>query len=135
MTGGIATGKTTVSRILKGQYHLPIVDADVIAREVVAPGTPGLAAIKRHFGDDIVFPDGTLDRKKLGSIIFNDENKRKVLNGIVHPAVRRAMFWGVVRAWLRGEKICVLDVPLLIEGPLWKLVGQVVVVSWCGHFH
>lgn len=62
--------------------------------------------------------------------MFNDEGKRKQLNGIVHPAVRKAMFWSVVRCWVRGERICVLDVPLLIEGGLWKLVGKVVVVYW-----
>ena len=73
-------------------------------------------------------PDGYLDRKKLGSVIFNDEGKRKQLNGIVHPAVRRAMIWGIVRAWIRGEKVCIVDVPLLIETGIWKWVGKVVVV-------
>lgn len=61
-------------------------------------------------------------------MIFNDEEKRKQLNGIVHPAVRRAMVWSVVRAWVRGEKVCVVDVPLLIETGIWKWVGKVVVV-------
>ena len=62
---------------------------------------------------------------------FNDEGKRKQLNGIVHPAVRKAMVWSVVRAWVRGEKICVVDVPLLIETGVWKWVGKVVVVYTC----
>ena len=61
-------------------------------------------------------------------MIFNDEGKRKKLNGIVHPAVRSAMVWGVVGAWIRGEKVCVVDVPLLIETGIWKWVGKVVVV-------
>ena len=61
-------------------------------------------------------------------MIFNDERKRKLLNGIVHPAVRKAMVWGVVRAWVRGEKACIVDVPLLIETGIWKWVGKVVVV-------
>ncbi|KAE9386149.1 CoaE-domain-containing protein [Gymnopus androsaceus JB14] len=102
LTGGIATGKSTVSKLLK-ERNVPVVDADVIARQVVEPGTSG-------------------------SIIFKDEQKRKQLNAIVHPAVRRAMLWGVVKCWLMGERFCVLDVPLLIEGPMWKLVYKVVLV-------
>jgi len=95
---------------------------------VVEPGTPALSNITAYFGESVLLPDGSLDRKKLGHIIFNDEVKRKKLNAIVHPAVRRAMFWGVVTHWLRGEKYCVMDVPLLIEGGMWKWVGKVVVV-------
>ncbi|KAJ3799764.1 dephospho-CoA kinase [Lentinula aff. detonsa] len=129
LTGGIATGKSTVSKLLK-ERHVPVIDADVIARQVVEPGTSGLAKIVKTFGDGILLPDGQLDRKALGSIIFNDEQKRKQLNAIVHPAVRRAMFWGVVKYWLKGHRICVMDVPLLIEGPLWKLVYKVVLVYW-----
>lgn len=130
LTGGIATGKSTVSKRLQAK-NIPVIDADVLAREAVQPGTKGLARIVKAFGKDVLLPDGSLDRKKLGSIIFNDESKRRILNGIVHPAVRRAMLWGVIRCWTRGEKICVLDVPLLIEGPLWKWVAKVVVVYWC----
>ncbi|KAJ4468813.1 CoaE-domain-containing protein [Lentinula aciculospora] len=127
LTGGIATGKSTVSKLLKDR-HVLVIDADVIARQVVEPGTSGLAKIVRSFGDNILLPDGSLDRKALGSIIFKDEQKRKQLNAIVHPAVRRAMFWGVFKCWLKGHRFCVLDVPLLIEGPLWKLVYKVVLV-------
>ncbi|KZP18320.1 dephospho-CoA kinase [Athelia psychrophila] len=131
LTGGIATGKSSVSSLLAA-HSIPVVDADLLAREVVAPGTPGLRAIARAFGaENVLLPSGELDRKALGAIIFADAQKRKVLNGIVHPAVRRALLWGVVRAWLRGERVCVLDVPLLIEGPMWKLVSKVVVVYWC----
>ena len=129
LTGGIATGKSTVSSLLRA-HHVPIVDADVLARKVVEPGTPALAAIVRAFGPDILLPDGTLDRPKLGRIVFADEGARRKLNGIVHPAVRREMFWSVLRHWWRGERMCVLDVPLLIEGGLWKWVGKVVVVYW-----
>ena len=82
------------------------------------------------FGKDILLPDGTLDRKKLGGIVFADEKKRKKLNAIVHPAVRRAMLWKVMGCWIRGERCCVLDVPLLVEGGLWRWVGQVAVVYW-----
>jgi dephospho-CoA kinase len=129
LTGGIATGKSTVSTLLKAS-HIPVVDADVIAREVVEPGTHALAEIVREFGSEILKPDGTLDRPKLGSIIFSDEAKRKRLNAIVHPAVRRGMFWAVIRHWWHGEKVCVVDVPLLIESKLYPYVGRVVVVYW-----
>ncbi|KAF9528157.1 CoaE-domain-containing protein [Crepidotus variabilis] len=127
LTGGIATGKSTVSSLLK-KSDIPIIDADLIARQVVLPGTPALAAIIRTFGEEVLFKDGFLDRKKLGSIIFDDEVKRKQLNAIVHPAVRRRMFWKTLSYWIRGYKYCVLDVPLLIEGGLNQWVGQVVVV-------
>lgn len=76
-------------------------------------------------------PDGTLDRPKLGQVIFNDDAKRQKLNAIVHPAVQRAMIWGVIKCWLKGNKLCILDVPLLIEVGLWKWMGFVVVVYWC----
>ncbi|KAI0807806.1 CoaE-domain-containing protein [Fomes fomentarius] len=127
LTGGIATGKSTVSSLLRA-HHLPIVDADVLARKVVEPGTPALAQIVRAFGPDVLLPDGRLDRAKLGRVVFADEDKRRTLNAIVHPAVRREMFWSILRCWWRGERVCVLDVPLLIEGGLWKWVGKVVVV-------
>jgi len=95
---------------------------------VVAPGTRGLTQIVAEFGLGILRDDGTLNRPKLGDIIFNDEIRRKKLNAIIHPAVRRAMLWSVFKCWIRGERLCVLDVPLLIEGGLWKWVGYVVVV-------
>lgn len=129
LTGGIATGKSTVSKLLKAA-RIPIIDADIIARQVVEPGTPALAKIQATFGNEVLFPDGSLDRKKLGTIIFNDEVKRKQLNKIVHPAVRKAMLWQMLSYWIKGYKYCVMDVPLLIEGGLWKLVGLVVVVYW-----
>lgn len=129
LTGGIATGKSTVSSLLKAA-GIPIIDADIIARQVVEPGTPALAKIQATFGNEVLFPDGSLDRKKLGSIIFNDEVKRKQLNKIVHPAVRKAMLWQMLGYWIKGYKYCVMDVPLLIEGGLWQWVGLVVVVYW-----
>ena len=129
LTGGIASGKSSVSRLLK-ERSVPVIDADVLAREVVAPGTSGLRAIVGEFGTDILSPDGTLDRKRLGDIIFKDAKKRRILNGIVHPAVRRAMLRDVVRCWWSGESICVLDVPLLVEAGLWRWVGYVVVIYW-----
>jgi len=109
-------------------YNIPVVDADVLARQVVLPGTRAYRQIVAYFGRDILQEDGTLDRPKLGSIVFNNQVKRKKLNSIVHPAVRRAMFWAIVKYWLKGEKMCVVDVPLLIESGIHKWVGKVVVV-------
>ena len=111
-------------------HRIPVIDADVLAREAVQPGTQGLTQIVAYFGPEVLLQDGSLDRKKLGAIIFNDETKRKKLNSIVHPAVSRAIFWNVFSYWLKGEKLCVVDVPLLIEGGLWKWMGKVVVVYW-----
>ncbi|KAI0086347.1 CoaE-domain-containing protein [Irpex rosettiformis] len=127
LTGGIATGKSSVSAQLKS-FGLPVVDADVIARQVVEPGTPTLAQIVKHFGEDILHPDGTLNRQKLGSIVFNDESQRKVLNSITHPAIARKMFLSVLTYWLKGYNICIVDNPLLIEGGMHKWMGKVVVV-------
>ncbi|KAJ1307978.1 hypothetical protein OPQ81_002053 [Rhizoctonia solani] len=128
LTGGIASGKSTVSSLLRS-HGIPVIDADLLAREVVEPGTRGHAAICATFGTGIL-KEGSqeIDRKKLGEIIFNDEYKRKQLNAIVHPAVRKAMFSSVIRCWLRGERVCVLDVPLLVETGMWKQMGKVVVV-------
>ncbi|ETW86285.1 hypothetical protein HETIRDRAFT_309155, partial [Heterobasidion irregulare TC 32-1] len=127
LTGGIATGKSTVSALLAARA-IPVVDADVIAREVVRPGTRVYAQIVAAFGREILQPDGYLDRSKLGALVFADEARRRTLNAIVHPAVRRAMAWQVAKCWLRGERVCVLDVPLLIESGIWLWVGKVVVV-------
>lgn len=130
LTGGISTGKSTVSSLLK-DHNIPVVDADYLARKVVQPGTRALAQIVAYFGESILLPDGALDRPKLGAVIFGSEEKRKKLNSIIHPAVRREMFWEVVVSWLSGKRICVLDVPLLIETGLHKMVGETVVVYWC----
>lgn len=127
LTGGIATGKSTVSNLLRA-HQLPVIDADLLARQVVLPGTPALAKIVAHFGEEVLLPDGSLNRARLGQIVFADEAQRRKLNSIVHPAVRRAMFWGVLKCWWKGERVCILDVPLLIEGGLWKWVGAVAVV-------
>jgi len=127
LTGGIATGKSAVSSIIKA-HDVPLIDADILARRVVLPGTRAHSQIIFTFGSSILLPDGAIDRAKLGSEIFNDKAKREKLNAIVHPAVRRAIIWDIVMFWLKGEKLCVVDVPLLIEAGLWKWVGKVVVV-------
>ncbi|WWD09238.1 dephospho-CoA kinase [Kwoniella europaea PYCC6329] len=129
LTGGIASGKSTVSKIFSEHHHIPIIDADLLAREVIEPGTSGFTTIINHFGPDrILDPNGVLDRAALGEIIFNDPNERKWLNGVIHPLVRREMVKRTVKYWLKGEWAVIVDVPLLIEAGMWKWVGEIVVV-------
>ena len=113
LTGGIASGKSLVSTRL-AELGATIVDADVLAREVVEPGTPGLAAIAEHFGPDVLLADGSLNRPALGAIIFADPEQREKLNSITHPAVwRRARELFDETA---TDAVVVYDVPLLVEG-------------------
>ena len=113
LTGGIASGKSLVSSRL-AELGARIVDADVLAREVVEPGTPGLAAIAEHFGPTVIAADGSLDRPALGAIIFSDPAEREALNQITHPAV-----WRRARELFEAAgptDVVVYDVPLLVEG-------------------
>jgi len=115
LTGGIASGKSVVARRLAelGAVH---VDADVLAREVVEPGTPGLAAIAEEFGSGILQADGSLDRPALGAIVFSDPEKRLALNAITHPAVwRRARELFDAAEAADPRAVVVYDVPLLVE--------------------
>jgi dephospho-CoA kinase len=130
LTGGIASGKSTVSSLLQSS-GIPIVDLDILARQAVEPGTRALKAIHAHFGDSVLNEDGTLNRDALGAIVFHDERQRKKLNSIVHPAIRRLMAREVVRHWLTGQPLCVVDAPLLIEAGLWRYCGKIVLVYWC----
>ncbi|GAA2601082.1 MULTISPECIES: dephospho-CoA kinase [Streptomyces] len=126
LTGGIGAGKSEVSRLLV-EHGAVLIDADRIAREVVAPGTPGLAAVVEAFGEDVLAGDGSLDRPKLGSIVFADPRKLAVLNGIVHPLVgdrSRAL-----EAAAAEDAVVVHDVPLLTENGLAPLYDVVVVVD------
>ncbi|SFE68352.1 dephospho-CoA kinase [Streptomyces mirabilis] len=126
LTGGIGAGKSEVSRLLV-RLGAVLIDADLIAREVVAPGTPGLAAVVDAFGQDVLAPDGGLDRPKLGSIVFADPEKLAVLNSIVHPLV------GARSRELEGaaaeDAVVIHDVPLLAENALRPLYDLVVVVD------
>lgn len=126
LTGGIGAGKSEVSRLL-ASYGAVIVDADKIAREVVEPGTPGLAALVAEFGDGVLTPDGTLDRPKLGGIVFTDPQKLKALNAIVHPLVGARS--AELEAAAGPDTVVVHDVPLLTENGLAPLYDLVVVVD------
>ncbi len=125
LTGGIASGKSTVSGFLS-EAGARIVCADRLARQVVEPGEPAWQAIIDHFGGGIVAPDGQLDRKRLGDIIFNDPAEKAVLDRLTHPAVFAAME-DEVQSCGRDE-IVILDVPLLIESGLYRDLEHVIVV-------
>ncbi len=121
LTGGIACGKSTVSRMLETR-GARIVDADRIARDVVQPGQPALLDIRETFGDDVIGADGFLDRKRLGSIVFGDETARKKLEAITHPRIR-AEIARRMEEWNATEpgSLVVVDIPLLFESKLDKL--------------
>lgn len=127
LTGGIASGKSTVSQMIKEQ-GIRVVDADVIAKEAVAKGTPALQQIVQTFGEDVLLPNGELNRQQLGAIIFSDEEKRKQLNAIVHPEVRKEMLKQREEGVSQQETFVVLDIPLLFESQLESLVDRIIVV-------
>ncbi|MFD5569330.1 dephospho-CoA kinase [Streptomyces cadmiisoli] len=126
LTGGIGAGKSEVSRLLV-ECGAVLIDADRLAREVVAPGTPGLAAVVEAFGPEVLAEDGSLDRPRLGSVVFSDPEKLAVLNAIVHPLVG-ARSRELEAAAAEGA-VVVHDVPLLTENGLAPLYDVVVVVD------
>lgn len=126
LTGGIGSGKSAVSRLL-AERGAVVVDADAIAREVVEPGTPGLAAVVAEFGDGVLRPDGSLDRPALGAIVFSDPQRLAALNAIVHPLI--AARTGELVAAAPAAAVVVHDVPLLTENNLAAGYDVVVVVD------
>jgi dephospho-CoA kinase len=129
LTGGIGSGKSTVSRLLTSYPGVVLVDADLLAREVVEPGTPGLAAVVAEFGSGILRPDGSLDRDALGALVFGDDARRKALSGILHPLIGElsAQRWAAAEA--AGARVLLHDVPLLVESGMEGLYDEVVVVD------
>ncbi|MEU2024817.1 dephospho-CoA kinase [Streptomyces sp. NPDC016469] len=126
LTGGIGAGKSEVARLLVG-HGAVLIDSDRIAREVVEPGTPGLAAVVQEFGPGILTPDGTLDRPALGAIVFPDPDRLAALNAIVHPLVRDRS--AELEKAAAPDSVVVHDVPLLTENGLAPLYDLVVVVD------
>ena len=126
LTGGIASGKTTVANRFKQQFKIDIVDADIVAREVVEPGTPGLNAIMEHFGTDIVRADQTLDRAKLREKIFSNPEEKAWVNGLLHPMIREKMIEDLEQV---TSDYALLVVPLLVENKLDSLCDRVLVVD------
>ncbi|GAA3184224.1 dephospho-CoA kinase [Nonomuraea roseoviolacea subsp. carminata] len=126
LTGGIGSGKSEVSRRLAAHGAM-VIDADKIAREVVEPGTPGLARVQAAFGDEVLRADGSLDREKLGSIVFGDPDRLAALNAIVHPLVGERV--AELQGQAAEDAIVVYDVPLLAENKLAPMYDVVIVVD------
>lgn len=128
LTGGIATGKSTVSAMFK-ERGAKIVDADQIAREVVQPGTIGAQKIAERFGEEFLTEHGEVNRSKLAALVFRDEQARNDLNGLLHPLIRRKMREDTEEIFrLDPQAIVIWDVPLLFESQLTDRVDQVIVV-------
>jgi dephospho-CoA kinase len=126
LTGGLASGKSTVSAMLR-ELGAVVIDADVLAREVVAPGTPGLQAVVASFGPEVLADDGSLDRASLGAIVFVDRSRRSALEGIVHPLVRARA--AELEAAAPSGALVVHDIPLLVETGQADAFDAVIVVD------
>jgi dephospho-CoA kinase len=128
LTGSIASGKSTVSNMLS-KLGFPIIDADLIARIVVEKGSKTLESIIESFGEEVIADDGSLQREKLGEIIFTNPSKRKELNDIIHPAIRAEMQRQKEELIKEGHPIIVMDIPLLFESKLQHYVDKILVVT------
>ncbi|EKO5198749.1 dephospho-CoA kinase [Vibrio vulnificus] len=126
LTGGIACGKTTVANLFQQHFAIDIVDADIVARQVVAPGSAGLTAIVDHFGVDILTHEGELDRGQLRQRIFAHSEEKQWLNALLHPMIRRKMIEDLAQV---SSPYALLVVPLLVENQLQTLCDRVLVVD------
>jgi dephospho-CoA kinase len=127
LTGGIATGKSTVADYLQRQHQLPVLDADVYARQAVAPGSPALAAIVHRYGPALLHPDGTLNRGQLGEIVFHQPTEKAWLEHQIHPVVRQC--FKAAMADLASTPVVVQVIPLLFEANLADQVSEIWVVT------
>lgn len=125
LTGGIGSGKTTVANMF-AKLGIDIIDADIIAREVVEPKTKGLAEISARFGPEILNQDNSLNRAKLREIVFNNESEKNWLNQLLHPLIRTEM---IAQCAAAQSAYCILAVPLLLENKLQSLVNRVLVTD------
>lgn len=128
LTGGIASGKSTVARHFEAR-GLPIIDADLLAREVVAVGSEGLSAIVRAFGTEVLEPSGALDRKKLGAIVFSDPEARRTLNAITHPRIGELTRERAATLASEGHPLACYEAALLVENGLAEMFRPLVVVA------
>ncbi len=126
ITGGIATGKSTVVQVFR-EHGFPVVDGDLIARQIVEPGAAALTAIAAAFGTDVLLDDGRLDRKKLGQLIFEDEQKRQQLNQLLEPFLRTEINRQIQLA-KQAATLVIADIPLLYEAHYEQEMDQVAVV-------
>lgn len=128
LTGGIASGKSTVSAMLR-ELGAHVIDADQVARDVVAPGTPALAEIQARFGPAVLHEDGALDRKKLGAIVFADPDARRALERITHPRIAAATQQEIARLAAAGVDPVIYDAALIVENRLYTWMQGLIVVS------
>ena len=128
LTGGIASGKSTADEFFK-KRKIPIIDSDLIAHRIMEIGQNGYKAVVDYFGNDILHDDQTIDRRKLGAIVFNDREKLKKLNEITHPLVHQEIEQQMVQYRANHEKLVVIDVPLLFESGFESLCNGVLVIS------
>ncbi|KAL5712983.1 dephospho-CoA kinase [Ranunculus cassubicifolius] len=128
LTGGIASGKSTISNLFKSN-GIPVVDADLIARDVLKKGTGGWRRVVKAFGEEILQADGEVDRAKLGEIVFSDPSRRQVLNKLLAPYISYGIFFEVFKLWMKGCKTIVLDIPLLFEAKM-DLWTRPIIVVW-----
>ncbi|KAJ6983169.1 dephospho-CoA kinase isoform X1 [Populus alba] len=127
LTGGISSGKSTVSNLFKS-HDIPVVDADIVARDVLKKGTGGYKRVVAAFGEDILQANGEVDRPKLGQIVFSDSGKRQLLNRLLAPFISSGIFREILKLWLKGCKVIVLDIPLLFEAKMDKWTKPIIVV-------
>lgn len=130
LTGGVASGKSTVSRVL-ARRGIPVIDADQISRELVAPGSDALREIVEAFGEGVLAPDGSLDRARLGGLVFSDEPRRRRLEEILHPRIRAEQDRRLRILEEEGITVAVVDAALMVESGGWKRFDLLVVVD-CG---
>jgi len=129
LTGGVATGKSTVSTMLR-ELGVPVIDADAMAKRIVEPGRTAWKAIRAEFGEAVFHDNGDLNRAALRTIIFEDEEQRQKLNRITHPEIYKEMFWEAVKCAASGHQYVVLDLPLLFEaGVMVSYMHKIIVVT------
>jgi dephospho-CoA kinase len=128
LTGGLASGKSTVAARFRAQ-GVPVIDADQLARDVVAPGTPGLAAVVEAFGPGALLPDGSMDRAAVAAMVFGDPEKRRTLNAIIHPRVAAASAERVAALDAEGVLLGCYEAPLLVENGIADAFRPLVVVA------
>jgi dephospho-CoA kinase len=129
LTGGIATGKSTVGRILSESLNVPLIDADLVARQVVKPGTPVLTALMQLFGPAILQPDGHLDRRAMRNRISQDKEARQKLNQVMHPAIRAAIATELSVLAKAGAEVAVVEAALLVETGSYHQYDALVVAT------
>jgi dephospho-CoA kinase len=128
LTGGIASGKSTVAELLR-ELGAPVVDADRIAREVVAPGSPALAELAARFGQEVLLADGTLDRKRMADVVFSDDEARRALNAITHPRIAARSRAAIDEHAAAGEPVVVYEAALIVENRLHEGMAGLIVVE------